>query len=90
MTIKLNGNILRVRKFSRAFSKTLVKVLREELQILESKLKLHEQILKCLENEGHLRCKLKLKEIYEIKANGIKVRSKCDWYEYGEKSSNFF
>ena len=79
-----------MRKFSRAFSKTLVKVLREELQILESKLKLHEQILKCSENEDHLRCKLKLKEIYEIKANGIKVRSKCDWYEYGEKSSNFF
>ena len=79
-----------MRKFPRAFSKTLVKVLREELQILESKLKLHEQILKCLENEDHLRYKLKLKEIYEIKANGIKVRNKCDWYEYGEKSSNFF
>ena len=47
-------------------------MLREELQILESKLKLHEQILKCLENEDHLRYKLKLKEIYEIRQMVLK------------------
>ena len=30
------------------------------------------------ENEDYLRCKLRLEEIYEIKANGVKIRSKCD------------
>ena len=33
---------------------------------------------------------LRLEEIYDIKANGVKIRSKCDWYEYGEKSSKLF
>ena len=23
-------------------------------------------------------------------ANGVKIRSKCEWYEFGEKSSKFF
>ena len=27
---------------------------------------------------------------YAEKAKGIKVRSKCKWYEHGEKSTNFF
>ena len=79
-----------VRKFSRRFSKTLAKELREELQILQNKLKLYEHNLKCFENEDYLRCKVRLEEIYEIKANGVKIRNKCDWYEYGEKSSKFF
>ena len=79
-----------VRKFSRRFSKTLAKELEEELQILQNKLKLYEHNLKCFENEDYLRCKVRLEEIYEIKANGVKIRNKCDWYEYGEKSSKFF
>ena len=79
-----------VRKFSRRFSKTLAKELGEELQILQNKLKLYEHNLKCFENEDYLRCKVRLEEIYEIKANGVKIRNKCDWYEYGEKSSKFF
>ena len=80
----------KVRKFSRRFSKTLAKELGEELQILQNKLKLYEHNLKCFENEDYLRCKVRLEEIYEIKANGVKIRNKCDWYEYGEKSSKFF
>ena len=75
-----------LRKFSRKFSKALAKELREELRILEKKLKLYEQNLKCFENEDYLRCKLRLEEIYE----NIKIRSKCSWHEYGEKSSKFF
>ena len=35
-------------------------------------------------------CKTQLEQIYKIKANGIKIRSKCEWYEHGEKSSKFF
>ena len=27
---------------------------------------------------------------YEKKAKGIKIRSKCNWYEHGEKPTYFF
>ena len=79
-----------MRKFSRKFSKTLAKELRQESRILGNKLRLYEQNLKYFENEDYLRCKLRLEEIYETKSNGVKIRSKCNWYEYGEKSSKFF
>ena len=62
-----------MRKFSRKICKTLAKELREELQILENKLKLYEQNLKCFENEDYLRCKLRLEEIYEISASDVKA-----------------
>ena len=32
----------------------------------------------------------KLDKIYQEKANGIRIRSKCNWYEHGEKPSKFF
>ena len=41
-------------------------------------------------NPEYLECKNRLENIYEEKANGIRIRSKCSWYEQGEKSSNFF
>ena len=31
-----------------------------------------------------------LDEIYDHIAEGIRIRSKCDWYEHGEKSAKFF
>ena len=44
--------------------------------ILENKLKLYEQNLKYFENKVNLRYKLRHEEIYKIKANGVKIRSK--------------
>ena len=38
----------------------------------------------------YLECKIYLEQIHQEKANGIKIRSKCDWYKFGEKSSKFF
>ena len=35
-------------------------------------------------------CKTQLEQIYKVNANGIKIRSKCEWYEHEEKSSKFF
>ena len=32
----------------------------------------------------------KTNEIHDVISNGIKIRSKCDWYEFGEKSNKFF
>ena len=34
--------------------------------------------------------KNKLDEIYDHIAEGIRIRSKCDWYEHGEKSTKIF
>ena len=34
--------------------------------------------------------KNELDEIYDHIAEGTRIRSKCDWYEHGEKSSIFF
>ena len=34
--------------------------------------------------------KNELDDIYDHIAEGIRIRSKCDWYEHGEKSTKFF
>ena len=34
--------------------------------------------------------KNELDEIYDHIAGGTRIRSKCDWYEHGEKSKKFF
>ena len=45
---------------------------------------------KLLDNSEYISCKSKLDQFYEEKANDIRIRSKCDWYEYIEKSTKFF
>ena len=34
--------------------------------------------------------KKELESIFDHIAEGIRIRSKCDWYEHGEKSTKFF
>ena len=34
--------------------------------------------------------KNELEKIYDNIAEGVKIRSKCSWYQYGEKSTKFF
>ena len=54
--------------------------------LLENKLKKLENNPKYIENSEYIDCKNELDEIYEQKINGMRIRSKCDWYEHGEKS----
>ena len=78
-------------KFSITFSKKKAKEKRENLARLEGKLKELEQNLNCDENlEQYGIYKNELNDIYNDISNGIKIRSKCDWYEFGEKSNKFF
>ena len=35
-------------------------------------------------------CKLKLENVYDKKAEGAKIRSKCKWYQHGEKPTKLF
>ena len=73
------------------FSKKKSQEKRENLARLEGKLKELEQNLNCDENlEQYGIYKNELNDIYNDISNGIKIRSKCDWYEFGEKSNKFF
>ena len=73
-----------VRKFSFKFSKAQAKKLRKGLarkKTLESNVNNHEE---------YNSCKTQLEQIYKMITNGMKIRSKCEWYEHEERSSKFF
>ena len=57
---------------------------------LENKLKELEQNPDCIFDCNYLNYKNKLEQIYEVEANGVKIRSKCEWYELGEIYLKFF
>ena len=79
-----------IRKFSIEFSKLQAQNTKKEKMFLENKLKKLENNTNYIENLEYIDCRNKLDKIYEQKINGIRIRSKCDWYEHGEKSSKFF
>ena len=61
------------------------------MNTLENRMKTFEENLTNNEsNQDYLKCKRDLNYIYDQKLEGIKIRSKCNWYEDGEGSSNFF
>ena len=56
----------------------------------ENKLKKLDNNTNYIEISEYIDCRNKLDEIYEQKINGMRIRSKCHCYEYGEKSSKVF
>ena len=76
-------------KFSIRFPKENTKKTRAETVTLENKLKELEKNPDCIFDRNHGDYKNKLEQTYEGKANSVKI-SKCEWYEFGEKSSKFF
>ena len=73
------------------FAKNKAKLRREKAWCLEVKLKELEQNLGHDEaKEQYYACSGEINKIYDEVSNGIKIRRKCDWYEFGEKSSKFF
>ena len=80
-----------IRAFTINFSKRLSKTKKVEQIKLEKEIKNIEQNLNSPEKiQQYDSCKARLEEIYENIAEGIKVRSRCQWYEDGEKSTKFF
>ena len=80
-----------IKQFSITFFKKLSKSLNAEREILERELNDSEKSgSSYFDNEDYLACKTKLDKIYDKKAEGLRIRSKCDWYEKGEKSTKFF
>ena len=80
-----------IQKFSIEFSKNKTKLMREKITRLEVKLEELEQNLSNDEaKEQYNAYRGKINEIYDEISNGLKIRSKCNWYEFGEKSNKFF
>ena len=64
---------------------------KQKLLILESELKKLKISLDDANNLGKYNSiKNELDTIYDHIAEGIRIRSKCYWYEHGEKSTSFF
>ena len=82
---------IRDSKFSISFSKNLAKTERIIQTNLESRIKTLEQNFKNEEDfNAYSLYKLELENIYDKKAEGAKIRSKCEWYQHGEKPTKFF
>ena len=79
-----------IRKFSIKFSKLLSRNTKTQTLLLEKKLKSFKCTANYLNKSEYISCKSKLDQFYEEKTNGIRIRSKYDWYEYGGKSTKFF
>ena len=72
-------------------TKELRKEENKDRSFLEKELKKLEENQNNLQtNEYYLGCKQKLQKIYTKKVNGIRIRSKWNWYGNGEKSAKFF
>ena len=82
-----------IRKFSTKYSKDKAKARREEVKKLEKLISDYENT--AIQNpsaatEDYSVAKQRFEEINDEKAVGSILRSRCTWYEDGEKSSKFF
>ena len=79
-----------IRKFTIFYCKQRTKKDERGRKYLENKLKNIENVLDNDDNlESYHNIKVKIEEINKEKAEGTRIRSKCLWYEEGEKSSKF-
>ena len=79
-----------IRKFSIHFSKDIARNKKIERMYLENKLKTLETRPDFINDPKYTETNEKLDKIYQEKINGFSIRSKCNWYEHGEKSSKIF
>ena len=79
-----------IRKFSKIFSKEAARSKKIEFSALEIKLKTFESKIRYRDDPEYIHCKEELYKLYQGKINGAMIRSRCDWYEHGQKSSKFF
>ena len=78
-------------KFVITFSRRTSQNTKKSQCELEKKLKELESNLNSEANfNEYTKCKNDLELIYERIAEGVRIRSKCQWYEEGEKSTKFF
>ena len=79
------------RKFIIDYSKKKTPKIKQQKINLEQNLKILENNLTSEENRKlYSDYKNELETIYDPIADGIRIRSKCEWYEHGEKSTKYF
>ena len=81
----------KIRKFAINFSKKLAQNSRKLQRDLETKIKNleHNIINEDIFNE-YKTAKDELENFCDNIVTGVKIRSKCNWYQYGEKSTKYF
>ena len=80
-----------IRKFTIEFLKNITKLKCQKSSCLEVKLKdLEQNLSNDKAKEQYNAYKGKINGICDEVSNSIQIRSKCDWYEFGEKSNKFF
>ena len=80
-----------IQKFTINYSKKLGIERKQTKTLLENELKELEGNLSTEDNiQSDNIYKKELDSIYDHIAEGIRIRSKCDWYVHGEKSIKFF
>ena len=83
----------KIRDFSIGSSKKIAKQNREKTALLEeivSDFESKTEFFSTYTEDEFLQAKNELELIYENKTKGYILRSKCQWYEEGEKSSKYF
>ena len=79
-----------IRKFAINFSGKLTQNSRKLQTNLETKIKnLKQNIIDEDKFNGYKTAKDELENLYDNIATGVKIRSKCDCYQYGEKSTKY-
>ena len=79
------------RKFAINVSKKLAQNSRKLQRDLETKIKnLEQNIINEDKFNEYKTAKDELENFYDNIATGVKIRNKCDWYQYGEKSTKYF
>ena len=79
-----------IKQFSRKFSMQKAKQKKEQKDKLEKKLDELNNMSADQENDEYKITTDALEKIYHEEAIGLRIRSKCDWYELGEKSNKYF
>ena len=70
-----------IRKLSIHFSKNIARNKKTERKYLENKFKNLENSPSFVVNLEYIETNEKLDKIFQEKTNGIRIRSKCKWYE---------
>ena len=82
--------IYEIKQFSIHFSKGIARNKKTEKTYLENKLKSLGDSPSFVISPEYIETNEKLDKVYQGTTNGIRIRSKCNWYKHGEKTSNFF
>ena len=93
MTDQVKWELLKykIRKFAINVSRKLAQNSRKLQTDLKTKIKNPEQNITDEDKSNEYKtAKDELKDLYDNFATGVKIRSKCDWYQYVEKSTKYF